>query len=106
MVGALFVSLLVLTQASPVAPQPRSIDGATPFVYKSIGEDQLRLHVFGPSKPDRLGRPAIVFFFGGGWTNGPVTQFVPQAAYLAQRGMVAIVADYVGYLRATRTEVR
>ena len=35
-----------------------------------------------------------MFFFGGGWTNGSITQFVPQATHLAQRGMVAIVADY------------
>lgn len=35
-----------------------------------------------------------MFFFGGAWTNGAVTQFARQARYFAQRGMVAIVADY------------
>ena len=35
-----------------------------------------------------------MFFFGGGWTQGLVTQFAPQARHLAERGMVAIVADY------------
>jgi acetyl esterase/lipase len=35
-----------------------------------------------------------VFFFGGGWTNGSVRQFEPQATYLAGRGMVAARADY------------
>src|SRR5262249_55498712 len=39
-------------------------------------------------------RPAIVFFFGGGWTNGSPNQFLPQAEYLAGRGMVAARADY------------
>lgn len=39
-------------------------------------------------------RPAIVFFFGGGWTGGKLTQFEPQATHLAQRGMVAARADY------------
>ena len=39
-------------------------------------------------------RPAIVFFFGGGWTRGTVEQLVPQSQHLAERGMVAIVADY------------
>src|SRR5208283_3340707 len=39
-------------------------------------------------------RPAIVFFFGGGWTNGDVKQFEPQAKYFASRGMVAARADY------------
>jgi dienelactone hydrolase len=39
-------------------------------------------------------RPAIVFFFGGGWTGGTVEQFARQADYLASRGMVAARADY------------
>jgi len=63
-------------------------------VYKSIDGTQLRLHVFSPNSPGPNTRPAIVFFFGGGWTQGLVTQFAPQARHLAERGMVAIVADY------------
>ena len=39
-------------------------------------------------------RPAIVFFFGGGWTGGSPGQFEQQCKYLASRGMVAITADY------------
>ncbi len=39
-------------------------------------------------------RPAIVFFFGGGWTNGSTEQFLDQADALARRGMVAARADY------------
>ncbi len=39
-------------------------------------------------------RPAIVCFFGGGWTGGSPRQFLPQCKYLATRGMVAIAADY------------
>jgi acetyl esterase len=35
-----------------------------------------------------------VFFFGGGWNGGSVTQFEQHAKYLASRGMVAFVADY------------
>lgn len=38
--------------------------------------------------------PAIVFFFGGGWTGGSTAQFKMQAEYLASRGMVAFCADY------------
>lgn len=94
MVGALVVALLASTQPAAVTPQPTAIDGAATYLYKSVGEDQLRLHVFSPRDPGALPRPAIIFFFGGGWTNGSVTQFVPQATYLAKRGMVAIVADY------------
>lgn len=39
-------------------------------------------------------RPAIVFFFGGGWQKGNPIQFAPQAEYLARRGLVAACADY------------
>ncbi|MCB1086433.1 MAG: alpha/beta hydrolase fold domain-containing protein, partial [Verrucomicrobiae bacterium] len=39
-------------------------------------------------------RPAIVFFFGGGWNGGSPNQFEQHSRYLAKRGMVAICADY------------
>ena len=91
----LLIPLWASAQTASVAPQPLTVDGAATHVYKSTREGELRLHVFSPDRPDILARsPAVVFFFGGGWMNGSVTQFVPQATHLAQRGMVAIVADY------------
>ena len=39
-------------------------------------------------------RPAIVFFFGGGWTTGTPIQFYPECAHFAAKGFVAISADY------------
>lgn len=91
----LFVPLLAFAQAPSLPPQPLTVDGATAHVYKTIGGHQLRLHVFSPVTPGTTVRkPAIVFFFGGGWTTGSVTQFVIQAKHFAQRGMVAILADY------------
>ena len=71
-----------------------AIEGAATHVYKSIGGIDLRLHIFTASLNASIPKPAIVFFFGGGWTNGTVGQFVPQSKHLAERGMVAIVADY------------
>ncbi len=68
---------------------------ATSHVYKKTPQGDLQIHVHLPpgwKAEDR--RPAIVFFFGGGWTSGTVAQFEPQAAYLAGRGMVAARADY------------
>ena len=86
-------------QQQVTAPNPTSLPGADSRVYKTIGEVKLYLHVFRPpnspkppGKSERL--PAIVFFFGGGWTNGTVNQFVKHSEYLASRGMVAVVADY------------
>lgn len=84
--------LLLLLQAA-VAPQPDEIPGARPYAYKETPQGELRLHVFSPANaPEKA--PAIIFFFGGGWRSGRITQFVPQAKHLASRGMVAIVADY------------
>ncbi|MCP4261147.1 MAG: alpha/beta hydrolase fold domain-containing protein [Planctomycetes bacterium] len=64
-------------------------------VYKTIGEVELKLHIFEP--PNRQVNkpvPAIVFFFGGGWVGGTPTQFYHQCDYLASRGMMAISAEY------------
>jgi acetyl esterase/lipase len=63
-------------------------------VYKTIGDVKLSLHIFEPATGPKANRPAIVFFFGGGWTNGSPAQFETQCRYLAARGMVAITADY------------
>lgn len=63
--------------------------------YKTVGESELKLHVFNPSDHKASDqRPAIVFFFGGGWNGGTPEQFFPQCEYLAKRGMVAISAEY------------
>jgi acetyl esterase/lipase/protein-L-isoaspartate O-methyltransferase len=65
------------------------------FTYKKTPQAELALHVHYPKgwkKEDK--RPAIVFFFGGGWTNGSPKQFEPQATYFAGRGLVTVRADY------------
>ncbi|MCE9547355.1 MAG: alpha/beta hydrolase [Planctomycetia bacterium] len=65
------------------------------FAYKKTPQAKLELVVhYPPGWKAADKRPAIVFFFGGGWTNGTIKQFEPQAAYLAGRGMVAARADY------------
>lgn len=70
--------------------------GATAEIYKHASGDDLYLYIFNPQghDPSKDKRPAIVFFFGGGWNGGNPGQFKQHAAYLASRGMVAIVADY------------
>ncbi len=55
----------------------------------------LPLNIYQPPawKPsDR--RPAIVFFFGGGWVGGTIKQFEPHAQHFAAKGLVAVCADY------------
>ena len=74
---------------------PLKLQGAIAKLYKTASDTKLFLYIFNPqdhAAGDK--RPAIVFFFGGGWNGGTPTQFEPHARYLASRGMVAIVADY------------
>lgn len=73
-----------------------NFEGATAEVYKHASGDDLYLYIFHPAghDPKTDKRPAIVFFFGGGWVGGDPRQFEQHARYLAARGMVAMVADY------------
>ncbi len=65
-------------------------------VYKHASGDDLWIYRFQPEHHDPSAdrRPAVVFFFGGGWNGGSVSQFEKHARYLAQRGIVAFLADY------------
>ncbi|MEN8230997.1 MAG: alpha/beta hydrolase fold domain-containing protein [Bacteroidota bacterium] len=63
--------------------------------YKQIDSVSLSMKVFFPEKYDTSNTyPAIVFFFGGGWTTGNVSQFKPHAEYFSERGLVCFLADY------------
>jgi acetyl esterase/lipase/lysophospholipase L1-like esterase len=74
---------------------PPDLPGATVHTFKTVGETELKAWVFRPDgvKPTER-RPAVVFFFGGGWKGGTPGQFYQQCRYLASRGIVAITADY------------
>jgi len=64
-------------------------------VYKTVGDRKLTVDMNYPNdwkQSDK--RPAIVFFFGGAWTSGTPSQFAPQAAYFAKRGLVCARPDY------------
>lgn len=66
-------------------------------VYKQTPEGELKLHFFLPPKAEiglAVQKPCVVFFFGGGWKSGSYLQFVPQAKYLASRGLITACADY------------
>lgn len=65
------------------------------ILYKTVDTTQLYLTVY-PSviKEPNKKSSAMVFFFGGGWNNGTVKQFEPQAIYFSQRGMTCILVDY------------
>lgn len=74
---------------------PPEIDNDTTYTYKVIDDTKLNLWVFNRSKVnDSVKKPAIVFFFGGGFRIGTPNQFVEHSKYLSARGMVSIVVDY------------
>ena len=72
---------------------PPTFKDARVETYRTIGSTELKLWIFGESDP-KAKKPAIVFFFGGGWHGGTPAQFEDQARYFAKRGMIAITADY------------
>ena len=64
-------------------------------VYKQVDTTTLKMRVYYPQhyvKGEK--RPAILFFFGGGWNKGSVNQFNHQALHFVAQGMIAITADY------------
>jgi acetyl esterase/lipase len=64
-------------------------------VFKVVPGENLKLHIFFPdSWKAEDHRPAIVFFFGGGWVGGAPQQFYPHSRHFAERGMVAVAAEY------------
>ena len=85
------------------APEKKSSNKKTPqkitpdktVTYKKTRQGELKLHIFLP--PDHKAsdtRGAIVFFFGGGWVSGKPYQFYEQSEMLAEKGMVAVSAEY------------
>ncbi|TXF89018.1 alpha/beta hydrolase [Neolewinella aurantiaca] len=64
--------------------------------YKSLPDGDLYLEIHYPPGMDTTTSPvpAAIFFFGGGWNGGTRNHFKPQADYLINRGMIAVLADY------------
>ena len=88
--------LAVLIMAALFAVQVHAQSGApvgTQMVYKTVAGRHLHAYVSSPAE-DAVLHPAIVFFHGGGWTAGAVSQFNHQSVELAARGMVAIGIEY------------
>lgn len=101
--GIVLAMALSLSYGSPLQaanrraarPAPKSLPGSRSVIYKTIDDVELPIHIFEPDghQPSDK-RPAIVFFFGGGWASGSPAQFQYHCQYLASRGMVAMTAEY------------
>lgn len=93
------LALVFVGPAGIVWGETKQVDfgpGVISEAYKRASADDLMIYRFQPAGHDatRVKRPAVVFFFGGGWNGGTVRQFEQQARYLAGRGLVTFVADY------------
>lgn len=65
------------------------------ILYKQVDSTSLYMNVIYPKDAQqKTPRPAIVFFFGGGWVEGSMDAFKYQAEYLAERGLIGILVDY------------
>ena len=74
---------------------PISLPGAETFVFKKVGDNELRLHVVKPegwSITDT--RPCLVAFFGGGWSSGTPAKSISYAKWAAKYGLVGVAPDY------------
>jgi len=91
----LAVSLLSVPVAGQQPGYPPAFDDSREETYKTIGDVEMKVWIFDPPHHQASdSRPAIVFFFGGGWKAGNPAQFEEHCRYLASQGMVAMTADY------------
>ena len=88
-------SVCVLFVSYSTSAQLQDAQSGDFIEYKRVGDISLKLEVIKPLfQSDSVLKPAMVFFFGGGWVEGKTKQFEPQAEYFAQRGMVCFLVDY------------
>jgi para-nitrobenzyl esterase len=75
---------LVATRFGPIAPQ-RGVSS------EAADEDCLFLNVWSPAPDPRAARAVMVYFHGGAYSNGTVTDPLTHGAMLAERGDVVVV---------------
>jgi acetyl esterase/lipase len=88
------LAILVLGVAAFSQTAREPLPGTAVHIYRTVNGTSLDLQVVDAAPDFPRPRPAIVFFFGGGWANGTQKQFLPFAEELARLGMVGILVDY------------
>ena len=88
------VSLLLGVVACAASHAGTARKDPVEHVYASPGGTQLKVYVFSPEKPGEGRLPAIVLLHGGGWVMGEPQWAFARASQFAERGMVAIAAQY------------
>jgi len=65
------------------------------ILFKQIDTVKLYMEVYRPQFIDStVTTPAMVFFFGGGWSSGERSQFIHHATYFSKRGLACFLVDY------------
>ena len=81
--------------ATPQDITPLSIPGSEPFVFRTIGGAELRLHVVKPKDWNPSAKlPCLISFFGGGWVNGSPEKSIDWARWAADHGIIGVAPDY------------
>jgi len=63
------------------------------IVFRTINDRALFLDIYSPKNTYKL-KPAVLLIFGGGWRSGDKTQNKAMSIELANRGYVAVSAEY------------
>ncbi|MFT6809269.1 MAG: acetyl esterase [Saprospiraceae bacterium] len=87
------ILLLVLPLSCHIFGQRDS--NITEEIYKKVDTTSLSMEIHYPSEMEDGKRyPAMIFYFGGGWNGGSISQFRPHAEYFSSRGLICVLADY------------
>ncbi len=74
---------------------PPQLPDSEQHLYKEASDTRLHLYIYKPEGwTSQDNRPAIVFYFGGGWVGGSPSHFLSQAQHYSELGLVTILADY------------
>lgn len=91
----IFSMLILIWSSNTIAQIDHESSGPHEYVYSVTQGDSLKAYIFHPdSNPPDDGNPSIVIFHGGGWTIGEPSWAFGLAENFAQKGMVAIAAQY------------
>ena len=72
-----------------------SAEEAPSIVYKVVEGRELRLFIdTPPGRAPEGGRPAVVYFHGGGWVQGTPKHLMRYSRHLAQLGVTGIRVEY------------
>jgi acetyl esterase len=104
---------IVLLCGSLSAQRPRPLESIAEklnptrtVVYKTVGDRQLRLHIFDPSdRPANDGRCVFLMIHGGGWTGGDARKSYPLADHFSRLGAIGVSLEYRLINRSTNVTV-